>query len=183
MAAVSALARSNSALPSAFTARRQAVAADSSAKLQKSLGTLFPDLLICVTRNALLSMTTSLTKISERTHQYFARVSQVLAFERMMRSFMQLGAAMSPFPMEFIAANCWSNLLLPGQPAPPAWANSAPDHRQQPAMTPFLANMFQPRRPESANDMRSWDYSPLFIVPMALLIAAPITENWWNFGF
>jgi hypothetical protein len=31
--------------------------------------------------------------------------------------------------------------------------------------------------------MQAWDYSPLFIVPMALLIAAPVAETWWNFSF
>ena len=180
MAAVPALARSNSLLPSGAV-RGQSVPADPSAKLDKALKTLFPDLLVHGTHNTLLSMTSSLTKVSGQAHQYFARVSHVLAFERMMRNFAQLTAAMSPFPMD---ANYWNALFRSGPQAPAPWPYAAPQLPPQPASTlmPFLPDVFQPR-PPAPRPMQAWDYSALFIVPMALLIAAPVADNWWNFSF
>jgi hypothetical protein len=185
MGAVPALARSNPIVAGAFVADRPPASAGA-AKLQKALEVLFPDLLVHGTRNALLSMTTSLTKVSDRAHQYFARVSQVLAFERMMRSFVQLSAAMSPFPMNMITANCWNSLLPPSLQAHASWTYSAAYRLQTqraPSTMTFLSQLFQPPTSASSSDARTWDYSPLFIVPMALLIAAPMTENWWNFSF
>jgi hypothetical protein len=211
MAAVPALARSP--LFAAFTVDGLPLPADESTRLQRSLETLFPDLLVHGTRNALLSMTTSLTKVSDQAHRYFARVSQMLAFERMMRSFMRLTAAVSPFPMDFGAANCWSQMFMAPQPAALPWANFAPTHQlqapspwayfapQQPqtppspwsylipaqsqssAMMQFFANALQPE-PTAAGQSQAWPgYNPLFIVPIALLAAAPMPESWWNFGF
>ena len=182
MASVPVLARSNSLLPASSAVDGRTAPIDASSKLQEALGTLFPDLLVHGTRNALLSMTTSLTKVSGHAHQYFARVSQVLAFERMMRSFARLTAAVSPFPMDFIAANCWNALFPSGQQISSPWSYPVAPSRPPVAMMPFLPNAFQPR-PANPNPMQAWDYSPLFIVPMALLIAAPVTETWWNFSF
>lgn len=185
MGAVPALACSNPIFAGAFSVDRPPASAGA-ANLQRSLETLFPDLLIHGTRHALLSMTTSLTKVSDRAHQYFSKVSQVLAFERMMRSFVQLSAAMSPFPLDLIAANCWNTLLPPSLKANASWTYPAAPRLQPqraPAMMPFLSPLFQPPRAASPSDARTWDYSPLFIVPMALLMAAPMTENCWNFSF
>jgi hypothetical protein len=182
MASVPVLARSNSLLPAPSAVGGQAGSPDTSTKLQEALDKLFPDLLVHGTRNALLSMTTSLTKVSGHAHQYFARVSQVLAFERMMRSFAGLAAAMSPFPMDLIAGNFWNGLFPSGRQIPSPWPYPAAQSQQPPlAMMPFLPNAFQ-ARPANPNPMQAWDYSPLFIVPMALLIAAPVTETWWNFS-
>src|SRR5262245_60979210 len=123
MAAAPAVARFDTPLFAAFTVDgRPMLPDDEAAKLHKSLQTVFPDLLVHGTRGALLSMTTSLTKVSGQAHRYFARVSQMLAFERMMRSFMRLTAAMSPFPIDLSAANCWSYLLLGARQEPSPWA-------------------------------------------------------------
>lgn len=210
---MAAVARFDAPLFAAFTLDgRPMPADDEAAKLQKSLQTLFPDLLVHGTRSALLSMTTSLTKVSGQTHRYFARVSQMLAFERMMRSFMRLTAAMSPFPIDFSAANCWSHMLTASQHAPSPWGCLDPAHPSQapspwsyltpqqpqmppspwsylipapqpqaPAVMPFFPNTMQPG---SAAQPQAWpDYSPLFIIPVALIAAAPLAEAWWGFGF
>jgi hypothetical protein len=209
MAAVPALARSP--LFAAFTVDGQPLPADESTRLQRSLETLFPDLLLHGTRNALLSMTTSLTKASDQTHRYFARVNQMLAYERMMRSFMRLTAAVSPFPMDFGAANRWSQMFMAPQQAALPWANFAPAYQssspwaylapQQPQTPPSPWNFLIPAQSQSsaiqqffanvlqlesaaARQSQAWpDYNPLFIVPIALLAAAPMPESWWNFGF
>ena len=183
MAAVPALARSNSLLP-AGSVRGQSLPADPSAKLDKALKTLFPDLLVHGTRNTLLGMTSSLTKVSGQAHQYFARVSHVLAFERMMRNFAQLTAVMSPFPVDVMAGNYWNALFRSAPQAPAPWSYAAPQLAPQPApaLMPFLPDVFQPRQ-ATPKPVQAWDYSALFIVPMALLIAAPVTDSWWNFSF
>jgi hypothetical protein len=135
----------------------------------------------------------------------------MLAFERMMRSFMQLTAAVSPFPMNALAANCWNGMFMPGtQPAPSSWGLPAPSAQpanpaltffanamqptnavqawgvpastQQPNPLSLFAGMFQPQKASSQNQPWS-DYNALFIVPMAYLAAAPTPESRWNLGF
>ncbi len=214
MAAVPAVVNSRSASTRALSAQLRlapAAAPTPSEKLQKSLDELFPDLMVEGTRNCLLNVTTSLTKASSRAHDYFSRVSHMLAFERMMRSFMQLTAAVSPFPMNAMAANCWNGMFMPStQPAPSSWglpaasaqpANPAlaffanamqlpnavqawgvPASAQQSNPMSLFAGMFQPQKAASQNQPWS-DYNPLLIVPMVYLAAAPTPESWWNLGF
>jgi hypothetical protein len=190
MAAVPAVARSNFPWLATFPPDEPATRTDASAKLQKSLATLFPDLLVHGTRNWLLNVTTALTKVSGQAHRYFARLSYALAFERMVRSFMQLTATVSAFPMDFGAANGWSGLFLPGPQTAAPWGYSAPKQLQPPA-THFAGMSLPAMYPPAmsllagpASPSQSWaDYSAMFIVPLALLAAAPMTENWWKFGF
>lgn len=200
MAAVPALTRFNSPLISVFGAGGQQLPVDETSKLERSLETLFPDLLVHGTHSTLLSMTTSLTKVSSRTHQYFSRVSQILAFERMMRSFMRLTAAMSPFPINPGAANYWTNMFMPQAQAPSPWAFAAPQAKPatvmpffanpfqsqpqasaDPAMA-FLANAFQAQPAASAKKSAWPDYSELMILPMALIMAAPSMDQMWGSG-
>jgi hypothetical protein len=182
MAAVPALARTAFPLSAGSPAEAKGLSGDPSARLQKSLETLFPDLLVHGTRNCLLSMTTSLTKISGQAHQYFARVSQVLAFERMMRNFMQMAAAMSPFSMDVAAANAWSG-LFGGQQMPSPWNYLQPAQPQNPIFASLFANAFQ-SRDNSRGQVQPWsDYHSLLIVPLAFLVAAPTAEQWWKFSF
>jgi hypothetical protein len=162
-------------------------------KLQKSLETLFPDLVVHGTRSCLLGMTTSLTKVGGETHQYFTRLSQVLAFERMMRGFMRFAEAVSPFPID--QGHMWSGAFLPApqHPSPwgfppqqqkpvPAYGFFAPLQVPKPAPVPSPMNAFLPaifqqvdaRRPASA-----WpDYGPMMFIPMALMAAAPSMAMW-----
>jgi hypothetical protein len=155
MAAVPALVRFDYPLFPALASTPQPAPAASSEKLQESLKTLFPDLMVHGTRSYLLNVTTALTKAGNRSHQYFGRVSNILAFERMMREFMQLTAAVSPFPMNFAAANCWNGMFMPGQSAPSPWA--FPSTTAQPAnpALSFLSGGFQPQQPAS-NPMQFW---------------------------
>jgi hypothetical protein len=200
MAAVPALTRFNSPLTAVFGAGGQTLQADETSKLERSLETLFPDLLVHGTHNTLLSMTTSLSTASSRTHQYFSRVSQILAFERMMRSFIRMTAAMSPFPINPGAANYWTNMFMPQAQTPSPWAfatpqakpatampffanpfQSQPQASADPAMT-FLANAFQAQPAASAQKSAWPDYSELMIVPMALMMAAPSMDQMWGTG-
>jgi hypothetical protein len=201
MAALPALARTDfpQLLP-AVGADWRPMATEESSKLQRSLETLFPDLLVHGTHSTLLGMTTSLTKVGSQAHRYFSRVSQILAFERMMRSFVRLAGAMSPFPVDFGAAQSWTNMFMPQQqnsspwafpPQQPAQANALPffpsPFQPKPAANPaptmpFFASAFQPQT--TASGQMAWpDYSALMIVPMALLMAAPSMDQFWGTGF
>jgi hypothetical protein len=157
----------------AFSARSEKPAVDS-ARLQKSLETLFPDLLLHGTRSCLLGMTSSLTKVSGRAHDFFSHLSQALAFDRMMRSFMRFTAAVSPFPADF--GNLWSGMLLPTSP----WG--FPIQQPKPAsalgfFTPPQSQMtgygspgmpFLPAQRPAA----TWpDYVMMMFAPMAMLAA------------
>jgi hypothetical protein len=201
MAAVPALPRDYSLLPT-IGADGQPIPPDERGKLQRSLETLFPDMLVHGTHSTLLGMTSSLTKVSGRTHQYFSRVSQILAFERMMRSFVRMTAAMSPFPVDAGAANYWTNMMMPQQQAASPWAFPAPQPKPSnvlpffpnlfqpqpakpaaPALPAFFANPFQQQAP-AASQASVWpDYSALMIVPMALMMAAPSMDQMWGGGF
>jgi hypothetical protein len=196
MAAVPAVSRMEYPLLPMMRAEGRA---EESARLQRSLETVVPDMLVHGTHSTLLGMTTSLTKVGSQTHQYFTRVSQILAFERMMRSMMRLTAAMSPFPVDFGAATGWAGMLMPQQPQIPSpWA--LPTSQAKPAATlPFLA-AFQPKpsvpktptvadlfatalQPQGAAPAKTsaWpDYSELMIVPMALMLAAPSVQQMWR---
>jgi hypothetical protein len=162
--------------------------------LQRSLETLFPDMLLHGTRSCLLSMTTSLTRVSGQAYDYFSRLSQMLAFERMMRGFIRLATA--PFPPEF--SNFWTAALLQAAPQPASpWAFPAqqakpapafgffapfqthPAPRQMPAL-PFLPVGFQPQPPAQRNPSPWPDYGMMMIVPMAMLAAAPGIEAMWG---
>jgi hypothetical protein len=175
MAAVPALAHFDDPT---FSAWNEKPAVDPT-RLQKSLETLFPDLLLHGTRSCLLNMTSSLTKVSGRAYDFFSHLSQALAFERMMRSFMRFTAAASPFPVDF--GSLWSGMLMPAspwgfpmqQPKPaPALGFFTPQpeiaNYRLPAM-PFLPAGFQPPAPPPA---ASWpDYGMMMFAPMAMLAA------------
>lgn len=188
MAAVPAYMHFPSSSQPGFAFERPSQPAEAAAKLRQSLGTLFPDLLVHGTRNCLLHMTTSLTKVSGRVHDYFARVSQVLAFERMMREFMRMGMAMSAFPMEFMAATAWGNMFGMNQRAPSPWnyLQQSPRTLPAPMLSFFGGGGFQPQSqpqhaPSSQPRLEPWsDYHSLLVVPLAFLLAMPAPDTWWN---
>ncbi len=181
MAAVPALMRSYNSLLPKFPSYSSEALADEPSKLDGALKTLFPDLLVHGTRSYLLGMTSSLTKVSSQAHQYFTRLSQVLAFERMMRSFVRLTAAVSPFPIDTAALNYWNGLFLSGPQAAAAWGYPAAKP-QVPALPFFGGTAAQ--RPAAMGQMPAWsDYNAaLFILPATLLAAAPAVEKWWKFS-
>jgi hypothetical protein len=77
-----------------------------------------------VTRKALLSFTTSLTKVSTQVHNFFSGMNQYLAFERLMHTcFGWAMPAASPFAVGTGAAQIWpmiANFWFPpiAQPQP-----------------------------------------------------------------
>jgi hypothetical protein len=163
----------------AFSIRSEKPAVDS-ARLQKSLETLFPDLLLHGTRSCLLGMTSSLTKVSGKAHDFFSHLSQALAFDRMMRSFMRFTAAASPFPVEF--GNLWSGMMQPASP----WG--FPMQQPKPASALGFFTPSQPQmagygspgmrfpsggfQPPAQRPSASWpDYGMMMFAPMAMLAA------------
>jgi hypothetical protein len=80
--------------------------------------------LLDVTHKALLSFTTSLTKVSTQVHDFFSGLSQYLAFERFMRTcFGWAMPAASPFDLGSGGAQIWpmiANFWFPfiAQPQP-----------------------------------------------------------------
>jgi hypothetical protein len=163
-------------------------------KLQSALTNLFPDLLVYGTHNNLLSMTTALTKVSGRAHQYFARLSQILAFERMMRSFFRFAAAASPFfapvsafSSDFLISESWKRLFFIGghhtQSAPWPYLPYASATLPSPPGMPFLSSAFQLQTP-AARHAQSWpDFTAMFFLPMALWAALPPGDSGWTFAF
>jgi hypothetical protein len=152
-----------------------------SGKLDGALKTLFPDLLVHGTRSYLLGTTASLSKVSTQAHHYFTRISQILAFERMMRSFARLPGAASPFPVD-TALNYWGVLFLAHQATSGVWGYPAPKPAQQPVLPFFGAMLGQPQMTPSVAPAWS-DYASLFTIPAAaMLAAAPAVESSWNLG-
>jgi hypothetical protein len=160
-----------------FSTRSEKPAVDS-ARLQRSLDTLFPDLLLHGTRSCLLGMTSSLTKVSGKAHDFFSHLSQALAFDRMMRSFMRFTAAVSPFPADF--GNLWSGMLMPASPwgfpmQQPKPASAMGFFTQpQPAGYGSRGMSFLPARfqPSASRPAASWpDYGMMMFAPMAMLAA------------
>jgi hypothetical protein len=154
----------------------------------------FPEYIVDVTRNSLLSLTTSLTKVSSQAHDFFARMSAALAFERMMRScmgwFMPGFAAPSPMgamgmdavatmPMGLAISQMWG---IPGT------LSSGPQFApmQQPkAPTWFGAELFALPKPEPKPAPRAVAadlpvYGALFALPAAFFAMAPSLMQAWN---
>ena len=204
MVAVAAVSRPDYPVLPMFGVDGCAMPADESTKLQRSLETLFPDMLVHGTHSTLLGMTTSLTKVGSQAHQYFSRVSQILAFERMMRSFVRMTTAMSPFPVNFGAANGWANMFMPQPQSTLPWAFPVTQPKPAPAnMLPFFASAFQPQpaapnpaqamsffasafqpQAKTSSPAAAWpDYSALMIVPMAMVMAAPGLGQMWGKSF
>ena len=133
------------------------------------------------TRGYLRGTTASLSKVSTQAHQYFTRLSQILAFERMIRSFARLTVAASPFPVD-TALNYWGSLFLADQPTPGVWGYPASKPAQPPVSPFFGAMLGQPQTGPGASPAWS-DHSSLFMMPAAaMMAAAPAIESWWSSG-
>ncbi len=55
----------------------------------------FPDYVVYMTRKALFAATASLSNVSTQTHDFLLRLSQMLAFDRMTRSYWSLSQAVT----------------------------------------------------------------------------------------
>jgi hypothetical protein len=150
----------------------------------------FPDYIVDVTRNSLLSFTTSLTKVSSQAHDYFSRLSAALAFERMMRNcmgWMMPGfnppSPMGVAPMGFGMSNMWEfPSMFAGIPL------AAPQPRQQQCPTWFGTAMLAPPKlqpkpaptPEPLAVAAQLTAGALFALPAAFLAMAPSLLQAWS---
>jgi hypothetical protein len=87
----------------------------------------FPDYLVYVMREALVATTTSLGKASAETHDAMLRVNQLLAYDRMMRSF-------------FPGMNAWPGGAAPLPFAHPASTAKTASLASRNGKTPAAAN-------------------------------------------
>jgi hypothetical protein len=128
--------------------------------LDADLKAMFPDLLVHGTRGFLLNATTALTRTAGKAHSYFSRLSQALAFERMVRAFQELSAPVAQVFAPFAGPAMWT-AFFPASPLPaPSWgvSQSAGARLQPPAWT---------------------DYSA-FLMPFAVLTASPMLDAFWG---
>jgi hypothetical protein len=78
----------------------------------KTMPADFPDYLVYVTRETLLGGTTSLSRVSDDTHNFFLQARQMMAADRMMRAFFPWAAPSATAAWPFAKA------ALPMLPAP-----------------------------------------------------------------
>lgn len=165
----------------------------------------FPEYIVDVTRNSILSLTTSLTKVSTQVHDFFARINAILAFERMMRtcmSWMMPGFA-TPSPMEAMgmamgtAGAAPMGMAMPQMWGVPAWFANVPQFVPQPKPQPqppkallwFGADLLalpkpQPKPAPTAAPLGAVAdlpvYGALLALPMAFMAMAPSMMQAWN---
>lgn len=160
----------------------------------------FPEYIVDVTRNSLLSFTSSLTKVSSQAHDYFSQLSAMFAFERMMRTcmgWMMPGfanaspmSAMGMMPMGFGMPQMWglpnvSGMNVSGMP------QFAPQPQQPNALAWFSAAFQAPSKPQPKMDAKPMTspfaaaaeltaYGALLALPTAFLAMAPSMMQAWN---
>ncbi|MGF1620779.1 MAG: hypothetical protein ACFCUR_09210 [Rhodomicrobiaceae bacterium] len=80
----------------------------------RTLPTDFPDYLVYVTRETLLGGTTSLSRVSDDTHNFFLQARQMMAADRMMRAFFPWAAPSATAKWPFASS---ASLTLPAPQA------------------------------------------------------------------
>jgi hypothetical protein len=103
---------------------------------------LAPDFMVTATRSALLAMTTSLTRVSDRVHGVCQRLNQALAFDRMMRAMFPWAAPRDPFDLSAFWLAAFSVPAAQRQPPSTPLTDFWPVPRTQQASDPFLAAAF-----------------------------------------
>jgi hypothetical protein len=135
-----------------------------------------PEYIVYVTRNALLSVTSSLTKVFGDTHEALARINHMLAFERFMR-----------------AAVAWHTPILPAAFSPfQLWQPPAPKQQMVPLLAywgaPSLPALPKPEIYKKASKPAQTEPMPqmppamaaMMAVPMAFLTLAPMVMDAWR---
>ena len=140
----------------------------------------FPAYIVDVTRNALLSFTTSLTKASSQAHDFFSKLGQYFAFERMMRNCFGWVTPHAPSSI---------GLSVPQWPVP-QWLTPPPLRPQpQPRALPWWGTEFlAPRKAEPAPHLAEAAMTaagmPMFgamlAIPAAFLSLAPAMMKAWG---
>jgi hypothetical protein len=134
-----------------------------------------------VTRNALLSFTTSLTKVSTQAHEFFSKLGQYFVFERMMRDC--FGWAMPAGPAALGLGVMHWPLLQWFSPVPPQL-------KQQPKATRgwWGTEPLAPPRPEPAPSFADAAMAAaslpvlgaMLAIPAAFLTVAPAIIQAWS---
>lgn len=170
----------------------------------------FPEYIVDVTRNSLLSFTTSLTKVSSEAHDFFARINAMLAFERMMRTCMgwMMPGFAAPSAMDMGMAMGAQMGMAPmgvapvGMAMPPMWGGAnwfgampqlmcAPQPKPQPkALSWFGADLLAlPKSQQPAPQPKPAPlgavadlpiYGAMLALPAAFLAMAPAMMQAWN---
>lgn len=140
-----------------------------------------PAYIVDVTRNTLLSFTTSLTKASSQVHDFFSTLNQYFALERMMRTCFGWVMPAAPAP---------SSLGMPQWPVP-NWFSPVPPQPKPKALSWWGAEWFwspkpQPK-PQSASNFVDAAmtaglpvYGALLAMPAAFLSLAPTMMQAWG---
>ena len=137
----------------------------------------FPDYLVYVTREALLGSTTSLSGTSTQVHDFFSALNQMLAFDRMLRSFAPwaMPTAYGPWP-QLTTRQPWA--MLPShQPPPllPYWGSGVPAS-PKPRSAPMPAVSHS--QPDAA--LLAASYATAMSVSAAFLALSPMMTDAWR---
>ena len=96
-----------------------------------------PEYFVHMTRKSLYAATTSLSRVTYEVHDFFLRISQMLAFERMMRSFWAWGMPITA-PWLYGANQFWLQPVAKKPPLLPFWGSgllALPAPQANPATT------------------------------------------------
>lgn len=85
----------------------------------------FPDYIVYMTRKFLYAATTSLSRVSAQVHDFFLRISQILAFDRMVRSLWSWSIAVAA-PWGYAVDQGWLRTITPEPPLLTFWGTSVP---------------------------------------------------------
>jgi hypothetical protein len=137
----------------------------------------FPDYLVYVTREALLGSTTSLSRTSTQVHDFFSALNQMLAFDRMLRSFAPwaVPTVYGPWP-QLNTRQPWT-ILPPRQELPllPYWGNGVPA-LPKPRSAPMPA--VSDSQPDAA--LLAASYATAMSASAAFLALTPMITDAWR---
>ena len=136
----------------------------------------YPDYLVYVTRETLLGSTTSLSRVSTQVHDYFSALNQMLAFDRMLRSFAPwaVPGAYGAWP-QLNTRQPWA--FLPTRQEPPLlpyWGSRVPA-LPKPRSAPAPARSYS--QPDAA--LFAASYATAISVSAAFLAFTPMMTDTW----
>lgn len=145
-------------------------------KRDRELPAGLPDYCVYVTREALLGATSSLSTLSGKVRDFFAGLGQILAFDRMMRSFFAWFTpdaqiwSFAPLGFPALQARQQPQLL-------PYWGQSLPSLPKPQASVAPVCNFTVPNLTQIAPF-----YSAALSLSAAVFAATPLFMNSWQFA-